>query len=250
MTIGFSSRFIREDYHEPTVLSDETLWYFGQYLWPVAPLYDPNGNLFNDLALRFSRGGQRTISNTTSANQFNFVLTPVKGWRIVGDVNYRYRSYFNKIVDKEVWQTCIDGVTKGSSWDYHTGVANDDGRNQYVNINAYTDYENNIAGNYFKLMTGVQMESYSVNSTYAKREGLIVPDISSLDTTSGLFNGEMVSPIVGGGSSAWMTLGFFVTTDRHASLLTNAGDYSHQFRQDGILPRSRSSSPHSAGSTP
>ena len=209
LTIGFSSRFIREDYHEPTVLSDETLWYFGQYLWPVAPLYDPNGNLFNDLALRFSRGGQRTISNTTSANQFNFVLTPVKGWRIVGDVNYRYRSYFNKIVDKEVWQTCIDGVTKGSSWDYHTGVANDDGRNQYVNINAYTDYENNIAGNYFKLMTGVQMESYSVNSTYAKREGLIVPDISSLDTTSGLFNGEKVSPIVGGGSSAWRTLGFF-----------------------------------------
>ena len=58
-------------------------------------------------------------------------------------------------------------------------------------------------------MTGVQMESYSVNSTYAKREGLIVPDISSLDTTSGLFNGEKVSPIVGGGSSAWRTLGFF-----------------------------------------
>lgn len=209
LTIGFSSRFIREDYHEPTVLSDETLWYFGQYLWPVAPLYDPNGNLFNDLALRFSRGGQRNISNTTSVSQFNFVLTPVKGWRIVGDLNYRYRSYFNKIVDKEVWQTCIDGVSKGSVWDDHTGVTNDDGRNQYINANAYTDYENNIAGNYFKLMAGVQMESYSVNTTYAKREGLIVPDVPSLDTTSGLFGGEKVSPVVGGGSSAWRTFGFF-----------------------------------------
>lgn len=209
LTIGFSSRFIREDYHEPTVLSDDILWYFGQYLWPVAPLYDPNGNLFNDLALRFSRGGQRTISNTTSASQFNFTLTPLKGWRIVGDVNYRYRSYFNKVVDKEVYQICTDGVSKGSVWDDHTGVANDVGRNQYLNTNLYTDYENSFAGNYFKLMAGMQMESYTVNTTYAKREGLLVPDIPSIDTTSGLYGGEEVSPVVSGGSSAWRTLGFF-----------------------------------------
>lgn len=209
MKIGFSSRFIRDGYHEPTTLSDDTLWYFGQYLWPVAPLYDPNGNLFNDLALRFSRGGQRTISNTTSATQFNFEITPLKGWRIVGDLNYRYRSYFNKVVDREVWQTCIDGVSKGSSWDYHTGVASDVGRNQYINANVYTDYEAHIADHYFKAMAGVQAENYDVLSTYAKREGLIVPDMPWIDATSGMYDGEEVSPIVGGGASEWRTLGFF-----------------------------------------
>lgn len=209
LKIGYSTRLIRENYHEPTVLSDDILWHFGQYLWPVAPLYDPNGNLFNDLALRFSRGGQRTISNTSSIHQFNLVLEPVKGWRIVGDVNYRYRSYFNQVVDKQVWQTCVDGVTKGSTWDDHTGVANDVGRNQYANVNAYTDYENTISGHYFKVMAGMQMEMYHVNSTYAKKEGLIVPEIPSIDTTTGLFNGEKVSPVVGGGSGSWRTLGFF-----------------------------------------
>lgn len=209
LTVGYSSRLIREDYHEPTVLSDNILWYFGQYLWPVAPLYDPNGILFNDLALRFSRGGQRTISNTTSTHQFNIVLEPLKGWRIVGDVNYRYRSYFNQVVDKVVWQTCVDGVSRGSVWDDHTGVANDDGRNQYTNVNAYTDYENNFAGHYFKVMGGMQMEMYHVNTTYARKEGLIVPDIPSINTTSGLFNGEEVTPVVSGGSSSWRTLGFF-----------------------------------------
>lgn len=209
LTVGYSTRLIREDYHEPTVLSDNILWYFGQYLWPVAPLYDPNGNLFNDLALRFSRGGQRSISNTTSSHQFNVVLEPVKGWRIVGDINYRYRSYFNTIVDKEVWQTCIDGVSKGSVWDDHTGVANDDGRNQYLNVNAYTDYEKTIAGHYFKVMGGMQMEKYRVNNTYARKEGLIVPDVPSLDTTSGLYNGEEVSPSVSGGFGEWRTAGFF-----------------------------------------
>lgn len=209
LKIGFSSRFIRDGYHEPTALSDDTLWYFGQYLWPVAPLYDPNGNLFNDLALRFSRGGQRTISNITSATQFNFELTPLKGWRIVGDLNYRYRSYFNKVVDKEVWQTCIDGVSKGSSWDYHTGVSSDVGRNQYINANLYTDYETHIGDHYFKAMAGVQAESYDVLTTFAKREGLIVPEMPWIDATSGMYDGEEVSPVVGGGASEWRTLGFF-----------------------------------------
>lgn len=209
LDVGYSSRFIREDYHEPTVLSDDILQYFGQYLWPVAPLYDPNGILFNDLALRFTQGGQRTISNTTSTHQFNVTLKPLAGWRIVGDLNYRYRSYFNTIVDREVWQTCVDGVSKGSSWDYGTGVANDDGRNQYWNINAYTDYEKQLGGHYFKVLAGFQTEMYRVNTTYARKAGLIVPSMPALDTTSGILGGEKTTPTVSGGMASWRTAGFF-----------------------------------------
>lgn len=209
LDVSYSSRFIKEDYHEPTALTDDILGYFGQYLWPVAPLYDPNGILFNDLALRFTQGGQRTIANTTSTHQFNFTLKPLTGWRVVGDLNYRYRSYFNQIVDREVWQTCIDGVSKGSSWDYGTGVANDDGRNQYLNINLYTDYEKQLGGHYFKVLAGFQSEQYRVNSTYARKAGLIVPSMPSLDTTSGVLFGEKVSPTASGGTAEWRTAGFF-----------------------------------------
>lgn len=216
LTVSYSSRFIKEDYFEPSALSytadnegRNILWYFGQYLWPVAPLYDPNGILFNDLALRFSRGGTRSTSNISSIHQFNFVLEPVKGWRIVGDANYRYRSYYNTVVDKTVWQTCIDGVSKGSVWDDHSAVSNSVGRNQYTNLNLYTDYEKNLSGHYFKVMAGAQAEMYHVDNTYARKEGLIVPSIPTIDTSSGLYNGEEVSPVVGGGSSSWRTLGFF-----------------------------------------
>ena len=215
LTVSYSTRFIRDEYWEPSALSytggdsGNIMWYFGQYLWPVAPLYDPNGFLFNDLALRFSKGGTKEVSNTTSSHQFNFVLEPLKGWRIVGDVNYRYRSYFNSFTDKTVWQTCVDGVSRGSVWDDHSGVSNDTGRNQYTNLNLYTDYEKTIKGHYFKVMAGAQAEMYHVNNTYAKKEGLIVPSIPTINTASGLFNGEEVSPVVGGGSSSWRTLGFF-----------------------------------------
>lgn len=209
LDVSYTSRLIKEDYHEPTTMCDDIMWYFGQYLWPVAPLYDPNGILFNDVALRFVKGGQRTISNTTSNHQMNITLKPLKGWRIVGDVNYRYRSYFNTIVDREIWQTCIDGVSKGSVWDDGTGVRNDDGRNQYLNINAYTDYERTIGKNYFKVMAGMQTEQYRVNWTSARKAGLIVPSMPHIDTTSGILHGEEVSPTANGGVSEWRTAGFF-----------------------------------------
>lgn len=244
LDISYSTRFIREDYHEPTALCDDILQYFGQYLWPVAPLYDPNGNLFNDLVLRFTRGGQRTISNTTSAHQLNLTFTPLKGWRIVGDINYRYRSYFNKIVDREVWQTCVDGVSKGSVWDDATGVTNDDGRNQYININAYTDYERTISGHYFKVMAGAQIESYRVNSTFAHKFGLILPSQPYLDTTSGMLRGENVPSVVSGGESSWSTAGFFgrVNYNYKERYLIEANlrcDGSSRFRKDsrwGLFP--------------
>ena len=209
LDMSYSTRFIKEDYHEPTVLSDDILQYFGQYLWPVAPLYDPNGILFNDLALRFTKGGQRTIANTTSAHQFNVTVKPLAGWRIVGDLNYRYRSYFNTIVNREVWQTCIDGVSKGSSWDDGTGVTNDDGRNQYTNVNLYSDYEKQLGNHYFKVMGGFQMESYRVNTTTAWKAGLIVPSLPAIDTSSGMLFGEKVAPTASGGSAEWRTAGFF-----------------------------------------
>jgi len=209
LDLSYTSRIIKEDYHEPTTMSDDIFWYFGQYLWPVSPLYDPNGILFNDVVLRFVKGGQRTIANTTSNHQLNITLKPLAGWRIVGDVNYRYRSYFNTIVDREVWQTCTDGVSKGSVWDDGTGVKNDDGRNQYLNTNVYTDYERTIGKNYFKVMAGMQSELYRVNWTSARKAGLIVPSMPYIDTTSGILHGEETTPTVGGGASEWRTAGFF-----------------------------------------
>lgn len=210
LNLSYSTRYIREDYHQPRVMSDEMFQLFGQYLWPVGPLYDPNGNLFNDTVLRFRDGGQMKVSNTTMVHQFNAVFEPIKGWRIVGDINYRYRSYFNHIETKSIAQTCVDGITPGSVWDEHSGVAEDVGRNEYLNINVYTDFEKIVADHhYFKVMGGFQAEQYNTRTVYAQKEGLIVPDISTINTSSGLFNGEPVPPQVAGDYNRWRTAGFF-----------------------------------------
>lgn len=245
LTLSYSTRYIREDYHQPRVMSDEMFQLFGQYLWPVGPLYDPNGHLFNDTVLRFRDGGQMKISNTTQVHQFNAVFEPIKGWRIVGDVNYRYRSYFNHTETIPVSQTCIDGITPGSVWDEHSGVAEDVGRNEYVNINAYTDYEKTFADrHYFKVMAGFQAEQYNTRTVYAQKEGLIVPSIPTINTSSGLFNGEQVPPNVAGDYNRWRTAGFFgrLNYNYMEKYLLEANlryDGSSRFRSDsrwGLFP--------------
>lgn len=209
LDVSYSTRLIRDESHEPHDTNNFNFLHFGEYCWPVAPLYDPNGILFNDMVLKFTGGGQSKSSNTTSSHQLNITLKPIKGWRIVGDINYRYRSYFNTGYVREVWQTGTDGISKGSSWNDGTGVTNSDGRNQYFNFNVYTDYERAIKKHYFKVMAGFQSEIYMTNNTYANKQGLIVPSLPSLNTTSGLIKGEEVAPQVSGGTAQWRTAGFF-----------------------------------------
>lgn len=210
LNVSYSTRYIREEYHQPTVMSDDLFQNMGQWLWPVGPLYDPNGLLFNDTALRLRNGGQMKISNVTMTHQFNVTAEPIRGWHIVGDINYRYRSYFNQITTKTVHQTCVDGITPGSIWDDHSGVAEDVGRNEYLNLNLYTDFERTFAErHHLKVMAGFQAEQYNDRTVYAQKEGLIVPSLPSINTSSGLYNGEQVPPNVAGGYGRWRTAGLF-----------------------------------------
>ncbi len=210
MKVGYSARYMREWYHQPTYMTNNIFQYFGQYLWPVGPLYDPNGNLFNDTVLQFREGGQMNIENTSFVQQFNVVFEPVKGWRIVGDVNHRHRNYFNRIVSLPVYQKCVDGITNGSVWNESSSVAEDVGRNEFITTNIYSDFEKNFnGGHYFKVMAGFQMEMYDDRGVYANKVGLVVPSVPSINTASGLFKGEQVPPRVSGGYGSWRTVGFF-----------------------------------------
>ena len=209
MKIGYSARLMREWYHQPTQMDNDIFQHFGEYLWPVGPLYDPNGNLFNDTVLELTQGGQTNISNTTITQQINCEVTPLPGWRIIGEVNYRHRNYFNKSVTQQFHTVSVDGVTPGNEWK-HSGVSESAGKNEYVSINAYSDYEKTFfGGHYLKVMAGFQTEMYFDRNVGAWKEGVIVPDITTIDTTSGLYEGELVMPTVSGSYGSWRTAGFF-----------------------------------------
>ena len=213
LKIGYSARYMREWYHQPTYMTDNIFQNIGRWTWPVYPLYDPNGNLFNDQVLQMVEGGQSTVNNTTFVQQFNLELTPLPGWRIVGDINFRHRNYFNKTVQLPVHQVRVDGVTKGQEWPTaspRSYVAEDAGKNEFLTVNAYSDYERTFAdAHYLKVMAGFQMEMYNDNDVWAKKAGIIVPDLPTINTSSGLENGVAITPEVSGGGGSWRTVGFF-----------------------------------------
>ena len=245
LKIGYSARYMREWYHQPTAMTDGSFQNFARYIWPVSPIYDPNGNLFNDTALQYVEGGQTKTNNTTFVQQFNVELNPLPGWRIVGDVNYRHRDDVNRSASLPVQQICVDGTTPGTEWNPHSYVSEVAGKNEFLTVNAYTDYEHTFAdAHYLKVMAGFQTEMYHDNDVTAKKEGVIVPDIPTIDTSSGLYDGMPVPPEVSGGTGSWRTVGFFGRInynfkERYLAEVNLRYDGSSRFRADnrwGFFP--------------
>lgn len=208
--IGFNSRFTRSDYHQPSRMNDYFFTNIGRQSWPVGPLYDPNGILFNDQVLGMRDGGQTKNENTTATEQFNLVIEPLKGWTIVGDATYRYNDARNKVVYTPYSQTAVDGQSMGTLWYNENSVSESASRSDYFNANIHTNYEHNFGKHYLKVMAGFQMENFRYRNVSAKKVGIIVPDIPTIDTANGLDKeGTEVPPEVGGGYSSWSTAGFF-----------------------------------------
>ena len=74
--------------------------------WPTLIAYDPNGYLYEYAthALRLRDGGRTTKKTNETTQQLNMVIEPIKGWRIIGDVNYqicimnRYMKMYKRFI--------------------------------------------------------------------------------------------------------------------------------------------------------
>ena len=210
MKVSFNSRFVRNNYHRPSRMNDDWFREIGRQSWPVSPLYDPNGNLYNDHALGLRDGGQSRFETSVSTTQAGITITPLKGWRIIADGNWKMTQDYAHQDWRTYQQLAVDGVSVGNRW-YANNVTESSSKTDYYNLNAYTDYEMQFeSGHYFKVMAGVQAEEARYRSIYARQYGVVVPSISSIDTASGLDeNGKKVAPEVGGGYAGWSTMGVF-----------------------------------------
>lgn len=207
--LGYNSRFTRSDYHQPSHMIDNFFQEIGRQSWPVSPLFDPNGILFNDHVLNMVNGGQTTQEITSATQQLGLTIEPAKGWTIIGDVSYRYNSTLDHVAWTPYNQTAVDGESMGTLW-YQNDISESANKSDYINFNVYTDYEHTFSKHYFKVMTGFQMEDYHFRNVWAKKEGIMLYDIPTLDTANGLSRtGDEVPPEVSGGYSSWSTVGFF-----------------------------------------
>lgn len=209
-TINYNARFIRSDYHQPRHMSNSFFKDIGRQSWPIGPLYDPNGFLFNDHALTLRDGGEIKNQGSTTFQQLGLTFEPLKGLRLVGTANYRNDTNFNHEDGKPIRQMQVNGVNFGNEW-YYNWVSEFADKTDYLNLNAYADYEMTLQKNhYFKLMGGFQTEHNNYRDLWGSKDGIMVFDVPTINTTSGMGrDGDVIPPRVTGGYSSWATAGFF-----------------------------------------
>ena len=60
-------------------------------------------------------GGEKQERNTWLYQQLNITVEPIKGWRLIGDLSYRYNTQYSHWDYLTVHQTGVDGKTKGNT---------------------------------------------------------------------------------------------------------------------------------------
>lgn len=213
ISLNYNIRFNQTDYEKPTHLSDNLFSNLSRQSWPVLIAYDPNGNLYEYAthALRLRDGGRSRKKADEFIQQLNLVIEPIKGWRIIGDVNYKkyhernhsdVQKVYNHDVNGNPYQSTLSGSNSSVSESYKG--------HKYLNINAYTEYEREFKGHGFKIMAGFQSEQLWQDELSASRLGIILAGINTINTTSGNdAAGKAVPPTVGGAYDEWATAGFF-----------------------------------------
>jgi TonB-linked SusC/RagA family outer membrane protein len=209
--VGLSNRFVREDFERPTQLTDDLMQIMARQNWPTNPLYDPNGYLFDapSHALGLRDGGDDVTQTDWIYQQAQVIITPIKGWQIFGEANYRVQNQFQHSENFITYNHDVEG--NPYAFDKVSSIRETGSKSNYLNVNIYTDYEYNFkSGHYLKGMVGFQMEEYKWRNVFGERQGVIVPELPALNLTSGSdFLGNIVSPLVGGNLNDWATEGFF-----------------------------------------
>ncbi len=239
ISINYSSRFLREEYQRPSALTDGFYETIGRQGWPTLPLYDPNGYLYGapSPALSMAEGGKDNYQKDYLYQQLQLVFEPIKGWRTFGEFNYRTRNDFRHWDAQLTYNHDAQGIPyiyNSSSNVYEYGY-----KENYFNTNIYSEYSKTLAEKHnFKLMAGFQSERNKYHDVGAQRNGIIVPSIPTLNTTSGIdYYGTVVSPTVSGEYVNWSTAGFFsrINYDFDGRYLIEGNlryDASSRFRSD------------------
>jgi len=210
LSITYTNRFIREDYERPSNMTDGAFGDLTRQGWPMLPLYDPNGYLYDSPspALPLRDGGKDNKVEDTFTQQLNLAFKLNSDWNVNWDLTYKTTNQFHH------WdlQYTYNHDVAGNPYiaDSRSEVHEDAWKTDYFNSNIYTDYTKSFGKHNFKFLIGMQAESNDNRSFGATRQGIIVPEVSVIDATSGTdYYGALVPPSVYGNYADWAINGYF-----------------------------------------
>jgi len=210
LSFQYIGRFSREEFQRPSYMNNTFYSDVVRQGWPMLPLYDNNGQLYDSPspALSLRDGGKAKRQSDKYTQHINLIIEPLTNWKLFGNFAY------SKVDDFYHWdlqKTYNHNVNNEPIPAKTVSKAHEEGyRSNYFNTNIYSEYLSSFKNHSFKLMGGVQFEQTQDRFIMAEREGIIVPKIPLIDATSGTDNnGKTVPPLVSGRNNDWSTIGYF-----------------------------------------
>ncbi len=211
-SVNYTGRFIRENYEKPTFMNENLFYSLANLGWPIFPVYDPNGHMYNATysnAIRLNDGGRTNTQTDQLYQQVQVLIEPLKGWKIFGEGNFRMKDWFNSANQLPLYDHDVAGnpyVTITNS-----SVTEQAARQNYYNTNIWTEYNRDFGGHHAKVLLGFQSELTKTHQIMANRSGIVIPSLTSLNTTSGIDpeTGKEINAKVSGYNDDWSVVGFF-----------------------------------------
>lgn len=209
ISIMYNTRWTRTNYDRPSYLEENGLIYQDIVRrWPNMVPVDPNGYYtINSGIPQLLDGGRSKDDVDQMSHRLQLMITPLEDWRIIAEGNVRTTHSFYHTEVLPVYTHEVDGTPylMAFSNNYSAGqsrVTEKSTKNEFYTTNIYSDYAHTIKGHSLKVMVGFNAELQKARTVFAQRDGLINPDIPTIDTAT---EADKVS----GGYTHWATAGFF-----------------------------------------
>lgn len=209
VSVNYNAKWIRTDYEEPSFLNMGGLAYHEILRrWPLHPAYDPNGYFAENSRLnQMTQGGRHNQQADRTLNQLTIDITPLEGWTIhlMGNVSTSTSFDHTDILPVYSYDAYGDPYLISISESYAAGasrVSESSSKTNYYSTNLYTDYTHQWGDHYFKGLVGFNAELNKSRSLSGRRDGIIVPDVPTLNTSDS-------EDLATGGYNHWAVAGFF-----------------------------------------
>lgn len=202
-----NTRFIRQDYDQPTHMND--LYYHNiARRWPTVPVYDDNGFFSEQSEIsQLRNGGRYKEQKDFLYQQLQLQYRPLDKWNITANANYRIESQNNHSETLRAYAYDVSGqpygVPVGWGTAGHSEVSEFNQKDEYFSTNLFTDYSFDINDDHqFKVLVGFNSELHKYRDLTGIMSGLITDLVPTLNTGT-------TNPRASGGYQHWATAGFF-----------------------------------------
>ena len=238
INLAYNQRFVRDAYKRPSAMTNNLFKTIGRQCWPVLPMYDGNGNLFEWRAVELRDGGNDRATTDNSYQQLVLTIEPLKNWKTFIDASYSIMNYNRHWDNFPLYHYDVDNNPYVYSQASGGNVHEENKKDDLFGLNAYSEYSFSLQEKHnFKVMAGFQEQQMNQQLFGLQRNGVIYPSLPEVDLTTGNdYNGNPITPSTNGSRNRWTNMGGFgrINYDYEGKYLFEANlryDASSRFRE-------------------